>query len=423
MKIGLLGLGTVGRAVLEAFQENRERIEDRARGRIEIPKALILHPERHGDHRDIATTNPAEILEDPEIEIVVEVMGGSEPARTYILQALRNGKSVVTANKEVLSSHGHALFQAAEAADRDLLFEGSVGAGIPIIRAVKIGLSGNRVQKIIGIVNGTTNFILTRMDQTGQTFEDALREAQEAGYAEADPTADVEGHDAARKAAILASIAFGSRVVATDVDRQGIARLTSRDIAIGRSFGWRLKHIIVAEEVDGRIGVRTHPAFLPEDHPLAAVNGIYNAVFVDALPLGKTMYYGPGAGGPSTASAILGDVVEAARNLRLGGRAVGCTCSRSLAIMPPEDSRSSFFLRLEVRDEPGVLSHITGLLAESGVSIRMVVQEEPVQGRAELVIVNHTCRAGDLAEALARLDRSPAVWKHDLPIRVEMPME
>lgn len=419
MKIGLLGLGTVGTAFLESLRDNRPHVEIRAEGPLEVTRALVLHPERHRDEEALVTTRPEDVLDDPSIDIVVEVMGGDEPARRYIERALENGKSVVTANKEVLARHGASLFDASARSGRDLLFEASVGAGVPVIRAIKIGLSGNRIDQVTGILNGTTNFILTRMERSGQTYDEALAEAQRAGYAEADPTDDVEGVDAARKAAILASIAFSSRVTEADVVREGIRRLELRDIAVGRSFGWTLKPLAVARQVDGRIQVRTHPAFLTPDHPLSGVNGIYNAVLVRALPLGEAMFYGPGAGGPSTASAVLGDVVEAARNLRLGGQTVGCTCYRELPVAGGEEGVSSFYLRLDVRDEPGVLGSLAAVMGESGVSLRTVRQAEAREGTAELVLVTHPAEERNFKRALLRLTGIGAVRAMSQPIRVE----
>jgi len=419
VRIALLGLGTVGNAFLESLRQNREHVEMRAEGPIEIVKALVLHPERHRGEAGLITTRPADILNDPEVDIVVEVMGGCDPARAYIEAALRGGKSVVTANKEVLANHGAALFDAQAASNRDFLFEASVGAGIPVIRSIKIGLSGNRIDQVTGILNGTTNFILTRMERYGQSYEDALAEAQRAGYAEADPRADVEGTDAARKAAVLASIAFASRVTEADVVREGITRVEPRDIALGRSFGWTLKPIAVAREVGGRVFVRTHPAFLSEDHPLSGVGGIYNAVLVHAVPLGEAMFYGPGAGGPSTASAVLGDVVEAARNLRLGGRTVGCTCYRELPVAGEEEGRSAFYLRLDVRDEPGVLGSLASIMGESGVSLRTVRQAEPRGATAELVLVTHPAEERSFKRAVLRLTSLGTVQAMSQPIRIE----
>lgn len=418
MKIGLMGLGTVGQAVLEGLRENRERIESRAGGPVEVKRALILHPEKHEEHGGLITTDPREILDDPEIAIVVEVMGGFEPARTYMMGALKRGKAVVTANKEVLARAGEELFQASEQGGADLLFEASVGAGVPIIRAIKMGLAANQVSQLLGIVNGTTNFILSKMDEDGADYEEALQEAQASGYAEADPTADVDGFDAARKAAILASIAFGSRVTEGQVFREGIRGLSAEDIRRGRRFGWVLKLLALAREREGRLEVRVHPTFLPQEHPLAAVKGIYNAVLVEAVPLGDAMFYGPGAGGPSTASAVLGDIIEAARNLRLGGRAVSCTCYRELRHVPPSESAFSFFLRLTVADRPGVLAQVAGILGRHQVSIRSVIQEEGEGGKAELVLVTHRSSEGSLGEAVGELSRLSVVASIARPIRI-----
>lgn len=421
MKIGLLGLGTVGQAVLDALAENHEIIAQRSGGPITVKRALILHPERHQDYRHLITTQWHEILADPEIAIVVEVIGGMEPACTYIQQALAGGKSVVTANKEVLATHGADLFLAAEQSGRDLLFEASVGAGVPVIRAVKLGLAGNRVQQVTGILNGTTNFMLTAM-AAGGDYQQALVQAQAAGYAEADPSADVEGDDAARKIAILASVAFSSRVVEADVTCTGIGRLEAADLAWGARLGWVLKLLARAREVAGRLEVAVYPAWLPDGHALAHVDGIMNAVAVRAEPLGEAMFMGPGAGGPATASAVLGDLIEAARNLRLGGRGVGCTCYQQLEILDPALAEDAFYLRLTVRRDRAVLSQLAAILAEHHVGLRQGFQQIETGGQAEVVVVTEICRRGDLDRALTHIAQSPAVFTMRLPLVVEAPV-
>lgn len=418
MKIGLLGLGTVGRAVVEALRENRERIEARAGVSLEIVRALVRDPGKHLGDGELVTLDADAILEDPEVAIVVEVMGGMEPARTYMLKALARGKAVVTANKEVLANAQAELLAAAQAGKADLLFEASVGAGVPLIRGINMGLAANRVRRVLGILNGTTNFILTAMTNQGQTFAEALQEAKTRGYAEADPTADIEAYDAARKIAILASIAFGSPVQEKDVFREGIGDMDFADVAAGRSFGWRLKQVAQAREVGGALDVRVTPVFLPEGHPLAAVEGVYNAVMVEALPLGETMFYGPGAGGPSTASAILADVIEAARNIRLGGRAFTIDHYRSLPILPPEEATSAFYLRLVVADRPGVLAQVAGIFGRHDVSMR-AVHQRPLEDGAELVVITHPAREGNFFAALGALREQPAVISLGRAIRIE----
>lgn len=415
----MLGLGTVGQAVLSALTDNQETIAQRAGGPLSVKRALILHPERHLAHANLITTQWQEILADDEIAIVVEVMGGMEPAFTYIRRALAAGKSVVTANKEVLANRGDELFAAAELSGRDLLFEASVGAGVPVIRAVKLGLAGNRVQQVCGILNGTTNFILTEMAQGMVDYRQALAQAQALGYAEADPAADVDGHDSARKIAILASIAFSSRVVEADVRCSGIAQVQAADLAWGARLGWILKPMARARLVAEGLEVASYPVWLGPGHPLAHVDGIMNAVSVRAEPLGEATFTGPGAGGPATASAVLGDLIEAARNLRLRGHAVGCTCYRQLAILDPALAEDAFYLRLTVRPERTVVSQIAATLAEHRVGLRQTLQPAAADGHGEVVVVTETCRRGDLDRALAHLVQSPSVFTLRPPLVVE----
>jgi len=418
VKIGLLGLGTVGRAVVQALRENRDRIEARAGVPLEVARALVRRPELHRSEDVPVTTDVRAILDDPEIRIVVEVMGGFEPARTYILEALARGKAVVTANKEVLANAAEELLREAEQSRADLLFEASVGAGVPLIRGINMGLAANRVRRVLGILNGTTNFILTAMYQQGQSFAEALQAAKALGYAEADPTADIEGFDAARKIAILASIAFGAPVGERDVFREGISQVERVDVERGRQFGWRLKQRSQAREYAGRLDVRVTPVFLPEGHPLASVEGVYNAVMVEALPIGETMFYGPGAGGPSTASAVLSDVIEAARNIRVGGRAFTIDHYRVLPILPPDEVESAFYVRMVVADRPGVLAQVAGVFGAHGVSIE-AVHQRPLEEGAELVLVTHPAKERAFFTARDELRDHPVVAELGTPIRIE----
>ncbi len=320
MKIGLIGFGTVGTAVYQILQKNREELFHQTQVDLQVKKVVVrdlAKPRPVTLPEGMLTNDPNEVLQDPEIDIVVEVVGGAH-LKPVLLGALAAGKAAVTANKELIADHGPDLFRAAESSDVDLLFEGSVGGGIPILRPLKETLAAGRIRRIMGIVNGTTNYILTQMSREGKSFETALAEAQLAGYAEADPTADVDGHDAARKLAILATIAFHSRVSTSDVYAEGIRRITPQDIAYGQQRGWALKLIAMAAQEGDLYEARVHPAFISATHPLASVNDAFNAIYVHGEEVGETMFYGRGAGGMPTASAVIGDIVEAAKNRRRG---------------------------------------------------------------------------------------------------------
>ena len=323
MRVGLLGCGHVGSALVRLAAQQADEIEARAGVRLEIARVAVRNLARERDvdlPSERFTHDAEEVVTDPSVDVVVEVIGGIEPARSLILAALERKKPVVTANKELLANFGRELFEAAAGAGVDLLFEASVCGGIPLIRPLRESLAGDRIRRLMGIVNGTTNFVLTRMSESGASFHDALAEAQSLGYAERDPTADVEGFDAAAKAAILASIAFSAKVVAGDVYREGISGLTADDIDSARHLGYVVKLLAIAEEVDGEVAVRVHPAMVPVAHPLASVRDSFNAVFIEADAVGDLMFYGRGAGGMPTASAVLGDLIDAAKNLAGGSR-------------------------------------------------------------------------------------------------------
>ena len=340
-------------------------------------------------------------MSDPAVDVVVEIIGGVEPARTLVLDALKSGKPVVTANKELLADHGEELFEAAEAAGVDLLFEASVAGGIPLMRPLRESLVGERIRRVMGIVNGTTNFILTRMSEEGSTFADALAEAQALGYAEPDPTADVEGFDAAAKTAIIASIAFGARVVAADVYREGITKITADDIAAAHELGYVVKLLGVAEEVDGRVGVRVHPAMVPHDHPLASVRGSYNAVFIEGEAVGQLMLLGRGAGGGPTASALLGDLIDAAQNLRSGSRGATIGTLHRTPIRPVDETASQFYISVDAADRPGVLATIAGVFGDHEVSIQSM-QQKGHGAEARLIFVTHVAREAAMAATIRR---------------------
>ncbi|HEX9970039.1 MAG TPA: homoserine dehydrogenase, partial [Acidimicrobiales bacterium] len=359
------------------------------------------------------------VVADPDIDVIVEVIGGIEPARSLILHALKAGKPVVTANKELLANVGSELFEAAAASGVDLLYEASVAGGIPLIRPLRESLAGERIKRVMGIVNGTTNFILTRMTEEGMSYADALAEAQGLGYAERDPTADVEGYDAGAKAAIIASIAFGVRVVAGDVYREGISGITAADIAFARRLGYVVKLLAIAENFDGEVAVRVHPAMIPATHPLASVRESFNAVFIEGEAVGELMLYGRGAGGMPTASAVLGDLIDAAHNLRSGGSGRTAPVGRTV-MRPIDDLSSQYYLDLMVDDRPGVLAAVAGVFGEHGVSIRSM-EQEGLGAEARLVFITHTARERDMQATIHGLRQLDAVERIGSLLRVVGP--
>lgn len=403
--VGMLGCGTVGAATIRLLHDQADEIARRARCRIEVVRVAVRDPSRDRDvpcPPDRFTDDPGAVIADPSVDVVVEVMGGVDPAHDLILEALAAGKRVVTANKEVLARHGKDLFDAAEAAGTDLRFEAAVGGGIPLIRPLKESLAGERLARVMGIVNGTTNYVLTRMHEDRMSFQEALDLAIRLGYAEPDPTADVEGHDAAAKCAILASLAFNSRVAAGDVHREGIGAVSQADVEFAEQLGYVVKPLAIAELQDGQVSVRVHPAMLPADHPLAAVRESFNAVFVEGERVGELMFYGRGAGGDPTAVAVSGDVVDAARDLLGGGRAVGCTCYLDRRIRPVEETEAQYYLLLEVVDRPGVLARIAGAFGHHRVSIKSVWQEGTGE-EARIVMITHRANHGALAATVEDL--------------------
>jgi homoserine dehydrogenase len=391
VRVGILGCGNVGAALVQLIGEQQAAIEARTGLRLEVARVAVrnLAKERSVALAEPVLTHDAEaIVHDPAIDVVVEVIGGIEPARSLILAALEAKKPVVTANKELLANVGAELFAAAESAGVDLLFEAAVGGGIPLIRPLRESLAGERINRVMGIVNGTTNYILTRMTDHGASYADALAEAQSLGYAERDPTADVEGYDAGAKAAILASIAFGVRVVAGDVYREGISAITAADIAFAARLGYVVKLLAIAERVDGEVGVRVHPTMIPAQHPLASVRDSFNAVFVEGDAVGELMLYGRGAGGRPTASAVLGDLIDAAANLRRGTHGGIGSLARA-RIRPIDELSSQFYLTLDVADRPGVLAAVADVFGRHGVSIRSM-EQIGLGDEARLVFITHT---------------------------------
>jgi len=421
LRVGLLGCGTVGTAVVRLLHEHREDIARRAGCRLEVSKVAVRDPSKRRDvpvDASAFTADPMDVIDDPDVDIVCELMGGSEPAGSLILAAFDRDKPVVTANKELLSTRGRELFDASEAKGLDLYFEAAVGGGIPLVRPLKESLTGERLTRIIGIVNGTTNFVLTRMSENGMSFADALEEAQRLGYAEADPSADVDGHDAAAKCAILASIAFNARVVAADVYREGIAGVSTEDIEFARRLGYVVKLLAIAELHEERIAARVHPAMIPSNHPLAAVRDAFNGVFVEGSNVGELMFYGRGAGGEPTATAVIGDLVTVARNRLAGARGVGCTCFLERTIRPMSEMEGQYYILLRVEDRPGVLAEIASVFGRNEVSIKSVWQEG-TGADAQLVFITHRAREGSFQQAVTELRDVRAVEEVRSVLRVE----
>ena len=418
----LLGLGTVGTGVYKVLRQQRDEMEQKIGAVVEIKKILVRNLKKAAakiDDPSVLTNNWKEIVEDDSIDLVIEVMGGIEPARTWILEAFQAGKHVVTANKDLVASYGSELLDSAAEYRRDFLFEASVAGGIPIIRPLKQCLAGNHISEVMGIVNGTTNFILTKMTQEGMEFAEALALATKLGYAEADPTADIQGLDAGRKMAIMASIAFNSRVTFQDVSTEGITQISSKDIRYAKELGCVIKLLGVARNTDTGIEVRVQPMLIPDTHPLATVNDSFNAVFVHGDAVDDAMFYGRGAGELPTASAIVGDVFDIVRNILADatGR-IGCTCYKQLPIKDPDDMESRFFLRLHVDDRPGVLASIASVLGNNNVSIAQVIQKQKDGDLAEIVVVTAGVREGDFNDAMLIIEGMNVVHKVSSVIRV-----
>ncbi|MDO4261253.1 MAG: homoserine dehydrogenase [Eubacteriales bacterium] len=403
IKAAILGAGTVGGGVYKLIGRRQDELPDKIQAKLTVSRVLVknLNKKREGIPSELLTDDWESIRKDPDIRIVIELMGGIEPARTYILQALEAGKNVVTANKDLLAEHGKELMDAAERSGCDLYFEAAVGGGIPIIRPLKECLAGNEITEVMGIVNGTTNYILTKMTKEGMDFGEALGQAQKLGFAEADPTADVEGLDAGRKMAILASLAFHSRVTFQDVEVKGITKITARDIQYADAFGYVLKLLGVARSEDGQIEAGVSPVMIPKTHPLANVNDSFNAVFVHGDAVDDAMFQGRGAGEFPTASAVVGDVIAVARNMQYDccGR-IGCSCYKNLPMKPAGESRHKYFLRLIVEDRTGILAGVAGVLGNNGVSINQVIQKPAVDGVAELVVITDKVETRHLHDAL-----------------------
>jgi homoserine dehydrogenase len=422
LRVALLGCGNVGSEVFRLLGDQAADLAARVGAPLQVAGVAVRDPggraRAAGVGGDMVTTDAMTLVTRPDVDIVVEMIGGIEPARSLLLAAMQAGKSVVTANKALMGSDGGVMHAAAREHGADLFYEASVAGAIPLLRPLRESLAGDAVRRVLGIVNGTTNYILDKMDSSGAEFADALAEAQALGYAEADPTADVAGYDAASKAAILASLAFHTRVLASDVYRQGITAVTAADIASARVLGCVVKLLAICERNDGGISVRVHPAMISRDHPLASVRGAYNAVFVEAESAGRLMFYGAGAGGGPTASAVLGDLVVVARNRVAGIRGPDAPSYAELPVLPMADAMTRYHVALDVADRAGVLAPVAEAFARHGVSIQAVRQEGHGQD-ANLVIVTHTACESALAATVADLSAMEVVRAVDSVLRVE----
>ena len=417
----MLGCGVVGSNVARLLHEDSGDFAARSGATLELTKVAVRNISTKRDHVQVSivTADASSVVNDPSIDIIVEVMGGIEPARELLLTAIKNKKSVITANKALLALHGAELFEAADKNGVDLYYEAAVGGAIPILRPMRESIVGDHVHRVMGIVNGTTNYILTKMDEEGSAFADVLKEAQALGFAEADPTADIEGHDAAAKAAILAGLAFHTRVTSHDVNCEGISKISARDVAVAREMDHVIKLLAIAELTsDNQVSVRVHPTLISRQHPLASVRNAFNAVFVEAESAGELMFYGRGAGGAPTASAILGDVIAIARNKTRGGEGHGESDYADISIAPIDNVNSRYLIRLDVADKPGVLATVAQLFASNNVSIETVRQS----GRgnsAELIVATHSAPESSLKKTVASLSKSDVVKSVESVLHIE----
>ncbi|MGM0471722.1 MAG: homoserine dehydrogenase [Bacillota bacterium] len=423
IKVAILGLGTVGSGVARILLENTNEINQRIDSKLQLAKVLdkdLIRKREVELPPELLTDDPADVLDDPEIDIVVETIGGVGAAKDFVIEALEAGKHVVTANKEMIAKHGSQLLDLAAENKVDLYFEASVGGGIPIIRSLKESLTADHIEEVMGIVNGTTNYILTKMIQEGADFDTVLAEAQEKGYAEADPTADIAGYDAAYKLAILSAIAFNSRINIEEIYLEGISDINQKDICYAKELGYTLKLLAIGKEIDGEIEARVHPTMIPQDHPLATVNDVFNAVFVNGQATGELMYYGRGAGSMPTASAVMADVIDIARNIDYGATTrVGCSCYDNKKFKPISETSSKYYIRLAVKDEPGVLATVSGIFGENNVSIESVIQKGEIESSVPLVLVTHKVSEGDMQCALDEIKDLEQVKEVCSLIRVE----
>ncbi len=424
IKVGLLGLGTVGTGVVRIVEGHQEDLQRQTGLGIHIEKVLVqdvskARPVAFGD--GVLTDKPADIIANPDIDVVIEVMGGIEPAKSYVLEAISRGKHIVTANKDLMALHGEEIMTEAAAHGCDVFYEASVAGGIPIIRTLTEGFSSDRITKVMGIVNGTTNYILTKMSKKGAAYEDVLKEAQQLGYAEANPSSDVDGLDAARKMTILATLAFRTNVDLTDVKVEGIRKVSKEDIAYGKRLGYEIKLLGIAECHQDEISVSVQPTMVKTTHPLASVNGVFNAVYVNGESVGETMFYGPGAGELPTATSIVSDLVNVVKNLRMGVNGRTATLAyKEKKLRPDSQICSKFYILLHVADKAGVLARITQVFADNEVSLESVNQQpNPVNPMAEIIIITHTANQAAMNQVLDAFNKLDVVQEIKSVYRVE----
>lgn len=429
IKIGLIGFGTVGTGVVRVLRENASIIRDKLGCEVELKKIADKDIERKREvdvSRDILTTDAADVINDPEISIVVELIGGIDAAKDIILKSLEKGKHVVTANKALLSTHGREIFGAAGKLGLNIGFEASVGGGIPIIKALREGLAANRIESIYGVINGTANYILSKMTNEGGKFETVLKEAQKKGYAEADPAYDIEGTDTAHKLAILINLAFGTYASLKDIYTEGISRVTELDVKFAREFGYKIKLLAIAKRVDGFIEARVHPTMIPLAHPLSSVDGVYNAVHIDANAAGQVMFYGKGAGQMPTASAVCADIIDISRDIlrgagaRLTPLAYTEGALKDIKIKKIDDLEVPYYIRFSAMDRPGVLSRISGVLGSHNISISSVIQKGRQRGgTVPLVIVTHNSLEREFRKAIEEIETLDVIAGKTMFVRIE----
>ncbi|WP_027414902.1 homoserine dehydrogenase [Aneurinibacillus terranovensis] len=424
VRVGLMGLGTVGTGVVRIIQGHQQDLQNQTGLSIEVRRILVQDTDKERSisiEKELITTDAMELVASPDIDVVVEVIGGIHPAKEFILQALENGKHIVTANKDLMALHGAEILKKAQEKSCDVFYEASVAGGIPILRALVEGFSSDRITKMMGIVNGTTNFIMTKMSQEGADYAEVLKEAQELGYAEADPTADVEGHDAARKMAILSTLGFHVDMRLEDVDSRGISRVSAEDISYAKKLGYEIKLLGIAKRDDNLIEVSVQPTLIHKSHPLASVNGVFNAVYVYGEAVGETMFYGPGAGELPTATAVVSDLVTVVKNMKLGVNGRGSVAPyQEKYLKTDEQIVSKYFLRLIVDDKRGVLAQITRILAEHDVSLEQVIQQPYRGGReAEIIMVTHQATRRNIVNVEKELDKLDSVLQVKSLYRVE----
>lgn len=430
VRIGLLGLGTVGGGTLTVLQRNAEEIARRAGRGILVSHASVRNRarvERLGLRDVQLSTDPAEVVDDPEVSVIVELLGGYEPAYSLVMRAIESGKHVVTANKALIALHGNEIFTAAQRRGVMVAFEGAVAGGIPIIKSIREGLAGNQIRWVAGIVNGTTNFILTEMRDRGRDFADVLAEAQRLGYAEAEPSFDVDGIDAAHKLTILASIAFGIPLQYDNVYTEGISGVTREDVAYAQELGYRIKHLAIARQANGHVELRVHPTLIPQRRLIASVDGVMNAVLVWADALGPTLYYGAGAGAEPTASAVVADIIDVVRTLtadpdnRVPHLAFKPDQIAELPVVAIEDIESAYYLRLQAADRPGVMAQVSRIMGDLDISIEAILQKEPGPGETTvpLIMLTRRVREHQVDEAIRRFGELEAIIGDVTRIRVE----